>query len=146
MIMLFCVSPVHSIVAIMIIFPISNLHGPCRVKWLLSISIKTVYNCMGHMFSDTQLISANFIVILIVMRQFSFKKIWFQRVVCKMSAILSRLQSVNVMSRPLQTLVSLCHWGCFVQHYSNVIMGAMVSQISGVSIVYSTFCSGALCH
>ena len=28
-------------------------------------------------------------------------------------------------------------------HYSDVIMGAMVSQIPGVSIVYSTVCSGA---
>ena len=28
-------------------------------------------------------------------------------------------------------------------HYSDAIMGAMASQISGVSIVYSTVCSGA---
>ena len=28
-------------------------------------------------------------------------------------------------------------------HYSGVIMGAMASQITGVSIVYSTVCSGA---
>ena len=28
-------------------------------------------------------------------------------------------------------------------HYSDVIMGAMVSQTAGVSIVYSTVCSGA---
>ena len=28
-------------------------------------------------------------------------------------------------------------------HYSDVIMGAMASQITGVSIVYSTVCSGA---
>ena len=27
-------------------------------------------------------------------------------------------------------------------HYSDVIMGAMTSQITGVSIVYSTVCSG----
>ena len=30
-----------------------------------------------------------------------------------------------------------------VDHYSDVIMGAMVSQITGVSIVYSTVCTGA---
>ena len=29
------------------------------------------------------------------------------------------------------------------EHYSDVIMGAMASQITGVSIVYSIFCSGA---
>ena len=30
-----------------------------------------------------------------------------------------------------------------VPHYGDVIMNAMASQITGVSIVYSTFCSGA---
>ena len=30
-----------------------------------------------------------------------------------------------------------------LQHYSDVIMSAMASQITGVSIVYSTVCSGA---
>ena len=29
------------------------------------------------------------------------------------------------------------------EHYNDVIMGAMASQINGVSIVYSTVCSGA---
>ena len=31
---------------------------------------------------------------------------------------------------------------CHELHYSDVIMGAMASQITGVSIVYSTVCSG----
>ena len=31
----------------------------------------------------------------------------------------------------------------FISHYSDVIMGAMASQIISVSIVYSTVCSGA---
>ena len=30
-----------------------------------------------------------------------------------------------------------------LSHYSDVIMGAMASQITGVSLVYSTVCSGA---
>ena len=30
-----------------------------------------------------------------------------------------------------------------VAHYSDVIMSAMASQITGVSIIYSTVCSGA---
>ena len=38
---------------------------------------------------------------------------------------------------------NLKDWFCiFWFHYSNVIMSAMVSQIAGVSIVYSTVCSG----
>ena len=44
---------------------------------------------------------------------------------------------------PLLAMVSemprSSHW----YHYSDVIMSAMASQITGVSIVYSTFCSGA---
>ena len=31
--------------------------------------------------------------------------------------------------------VGLCHWGCLVEHYSDVIMGAMASQITSVSII-----------
>ena len=35
----------------------------------------------------------------------------------------------------------LCQY--YVIHYSDVIIGALASQITGVSIVYSSFCSGA---
>ena len=33
-------------------------------------------------------------------------------------------------------------WHMYMFHYSDVIMGSMASQITGVSIVYSTVCSG----
>ena len=35
------------------------------------------------------------------------------------------------------------HHTLFILHYSNVIMGAMASQITSVTIVYSTVCSSA---
>ena len=40
------------------------------------------------------------------------------------------------------TLPSNIHNGEF-QHYSDVIIGAMASQITGFFIIYSTICSGA---
>ena len=41
-------------------------------------------------------------------------------------------------------MVSTTAHALFVEHYSDVIMGATVSQITGVTSVYSNVCSGAV--
>ena len=55
----------------------------------------------------------------------------FEHVVWKMAAILSRPLCVNFLSK-----IGHCH-------YNDVIMGAMASQITNLTIVYSTVYSGA---
>ena len=42
----------------------------------------------------------------------------------------------------LSSSVSTYNWNSCLKHYSDVIMSAMASQIIGVSIAYSTVCSG----
>ena len=36
-----------------------------------------------------------------------------------------------------------CVWGKIIDHYDDVIMGAMASQTTGLTIIYSTVYSGA---
>ena len=45
----------------------------------------------------------------------------------------------------LASIYGLSYMGCelIMRHHSDVVMSAMASQITGVSIVYSTVCSGA---
>ena len=45
--------------------------------------------------------------------------------------------------RNVQTTDLWGYWSLTAIHYNDVIMGAMASQITAVSIVYSTICSGA---
>ena len=41
------------------------------------------------------------------------------------------------------TLVQIGFSGISIQHYSGIIISSMASQITGISVVYSTICSGA---
>ena len=54
------------------------------------------------------------------------------------NTIMFTISKVCVYSFPVQCLCVKS-----TKHYSDVIMSAMASQITGVSIVYSTVCSGA---
>ena len=49
----------------------------------------------------------------------------------------------NSFSCPLLHPVDLVYSKTFICHYNDVIMGAMASQITSFTIVYSTVCSGA---
>ena len=61
----------------------------------------------------------------------------------------------EIWNRCIVGFVRLVYWACHLaacnypgtlsynQHYSDVIISVMASQITGVSIVYSTVCSGA---
>ena len=51
-------------------------------------------------------------------------------------------KSVAASSEVLQWYMGKFHTGSPVIHYIDVIMSAIASQITGVSIVYSTVCSG----
>ena len=60
-----------------------------------------------------------------------------------------RYQKINLLSQPTAGTNTAIAW-CLVQvvtsmkfHYSDVIMSAMASHITGVTIAYSTVCSDA---
>ena len=76
--------------------------------------------------------------ILIDIDTFSLKNS-IENVVCKMVAILSRLQCVKA---DVLNFI-LCLYRIYHRHYDDVIMGAIASQITSLTIVYSTVYSGA---
>ena len=54
---------------------------------------------------------------------------------------------VHLYFRLLSIPMACISWNSkYFQHYHDVIIGAMTSQITGVSSVYSTFCSGENCR
>ena len=62
------------------------------------------------------------------------------------SQLMLTISQLHAFPLPTDIAKAALRWGlgwvtCF--HYSEVIMGAMASQITGISIVYSTVCSGA---
>ena len=54
---------------------------------------------------------------------------------------------IDIIIRTIETTIGLpiilSYIQCETKHYSNVIMSTMASQITGVTILYSTVCSGA---
>ena len=63
--------------------------------------------------------------------------IFFEFVKTLLSLLKKRIQNEGIMHRGISLLEFQNH------HYSEVIMSTMASQITGLSIVYSTVCSGA---
>ena len=64
-------------------------------------------------------------------------RIIYFSLVCHMSVMASYIDCLfNTLFKITQKKLSLCH-------YSDVIMGAIASQITGITIVYFTVCSGA---
>ena len=71
-------------------------------------------------------------------------------VCCRSLSILLKLPNIADFQRAMNWCINWYGWlhdnqqaNIETNHYSDVIMGAMVSQITGVSIVYPTVCSGA---
>ena len=62
----------------------------------------------------------------------------FKYIVCEMTTILSGWRWVNFI-----IWMVLCHSDVTQRHYRDVIMSAMASQITSLTIVYSTVYSGA---
>ena len=60
----------------------------------------------------------------------------------KFKALTNMMQNPSAAPATISKLNSHHHWACRC-HYSDVIISAMASQITNVSIVCSTVCSGA---
>ena len=71
-----------------------------------------------------------------------------ENVVWKMAAILSRPQCVKMQALFISNWISFIHglrinWKARFLNYSDVVISAIASQITSLTIVYSTVCSGA---
>ena len=85
-------------------------------------------------------LGTNFSEILIKIKKTFIHETAFENTVCEMAAILSKRRLVNswqwcVIQAPGISRV--------IQHYSDVIMGTIASQITSLAIVYSTVYSDA---
>ena len=78
---------------------------------------------------------------------FSGKPKWYQRafinIDLKLSYRISKLEyQNNLPAIYFKTVHMICTVHVIIVPYSDVIMSAMASSVTGVSIVYSTICSG----